>query len=219
MEALIKSLNGVQSRKTVREVKPKCYPVLLNCSTYPLNKSRSKFVSVGLSAHTPFVPLVQLHGLKGDWVTFDETEWRLLLENQGVISNYLYTDEGQQQLFSIGSKTLRFHSIGSTRVVTFVKDSEVCAAFDSICELWELIPLIDSRIRLLKDLQFDQFYGSVVKGIVGLSGDYKTHINAVLKELQGSENAACMYEILKFTPDILSIDFIHHGLQGGTCSI
>lgn len=215
MEALIKSLNGVH--KPVVGVKPK--PVLLNCSTYALNKSRSKFVSVGLSAHAPFVPVVELHGLKNDWVTFDEGEWGLLLENQGVISNFLYTDEGQHQFVNIGSKTLRFHTIGSTRVVTFVNGSEVCVAFESVCELWEFLPLIESRIRLLKDLNFDQFYASVVKGIVGLPGDYKNHINTILKELHGSENASCMYEMLKCAPDILAFDFAHHGVQGGGCSI
>lgn len=209
MEALIKSLNGSTAKP---DIKPKLYPVLLNCSTYALNKSRSKFVSVGLSSHAPFTPLVELHGLKCDWVTFNEVEWKLLLENQGVISNFLYTDEGQQQFFNVGSKTLRFHTIGSTRVVTFVDDSEVCVAFESICELWEFVPLIESRIHLLKNLKFDQFYASVVKGIVGLPGDHKTHIHSVLKELHGCENAACMYEMVKCAPDILAFDFVHHGI-------
>lgn len=212
------SLNGAQSRAQPA-TKPKLYPVLLNCSRYALNKSRSKFVSVGLSSHAPFTPLVELHGLKNDWVTFDEAEWRLLLENQGVISNFLYADDGLQQVFNIGSKTLRFHTIGSTRVLTFANDSEVCVAFESVCELWEYLPLIESRIRLLNDLKFDQFYTSVVKGIAGLPGDYKTHIHTVLKELQGSENAVCMYEMLKCAPDILALDFTHHGLQGGSCAI
>lgn len=69
MEDLIKSLNGVH--KPVVGVKPK--PVLLNCSTYALNKSRSKFVSV-VSAHALFATMVGLHGLKTDWVAFEEDE-------------------------------------------------------------------------------------------------------------------------------------------------
>lgn len=63
MEALINSLNNVY--KPVVEVK--LTPVLLNCCT----------------------PVVELHDLKNDWVPFDEDEWRWLLENQCVISNFL----------------------------------------------------------------------------------------------------------------------------------
>lgn len=225
MDALLKSLNGVYSRaQSVIQVKPKYNPVLLNCSTYALNKSRSKFVSVGLSACAPFSPLVKLHGLKNDWVTFNEAEWKLLLENQGVISNFLYTDAGQQQSFiNIGSKTLRFHTIATTRVVTFANDSEVCIAFESICDLWELIPLIESRIQLLNGLQFHQFYNSLVKGVVDLPGNYRTHMQTVLQELNGCDNAACMYEMLKYAPDIITADFeiTQHvdGLQAGTCGL
>lgn len=221
MDALLKSLNS--RAQPVMQVKPKYNPVLLNCSTYALNKSRSKFVSVGLSAYAPFSPLVKLHRIKNDWVTFNEAEWKLLLEHQGVISNFLYTDAGQQQSLNIGSKTLRFGSIGSTRVVTFLNDSEVCVAFESICELWELVPLIESRIHLLKRLQFHQFYDSLVKGVVDLPGDYRTHIQTVLHELNGCDNAACMYEMLKYAPDIITVDFeiTQHvdGIQGGSCGL
>lgn len=228
MNALLKSLNGVQSRalsKRVVEVKKNIYyPVLLNCSTYALNKSRSKFVSVGLSSHAPFAPLVGIHGLKNDWVIFNEVEWRLLLENQGIISNFVYTDEGQQQCFNIGTKALRFHTIASTRVVTFSDASEVCLAFESLCDLWDFIPMVESRIQLLTALQFHQFYSSLVKGVVGLPGDYKTHMQTVLNELQGSENAVCMYELLKRAPHVIDADFeINHqhvdGIQGGGCGL
>lgn len=169
-------------------------------------------MSVGLSAYTPFKPVVKLHGLKNDWITFDEDEWGLLLENQGVIINYLYSNDGNHQIINIGSNTLRFHMIGLTKVVTFVSVFEVCVAYESICELWEFIPLIQCRMRLLKNLKFDQFYENVVKCLVGLPGDFKTHILMVLKELDGCENASCMHEMIKSVPDIIAFDFEHYNL-------
>lgn len=212
MEALRKSLTSVKQNaleKPIAETSSKRYPTLLNVSIYNLNKSRSKFISVGLSAYVPFVPLLVLHGGKNDWVELDLDEWTLLLENQGVISNFLYTDDGQQQVLNIGSKTACFHTIGLTKVVTFREHgkSEVCLAFESMCELWELIPLLNSRIRILRNLKFHDFYSSLIQGIVGLPMSYNAAINAVLKDLQGlDEGAVCMYEILRSAPHIVEAD-------------
>ena len=49
-------------------------PTLLNQRTYALNKSRTKFLSVGLCGYGNFSPVVRLNGLKNDWVVFDEVE-------------------------------------------------------------------------------------------------------------------------------------------------
>lgn len=212
MEALQKSLTSIKQHameKSSIENSPKRYPLLLSASVYSLNKSRSKFVSVGLSSCAPFVPLLVLHGLKNDWIVFDEAEWNLLLENQGVISNFLYCDDGLQQTLSIGSKTAFFHTIGSTRVVTFRENgkSEVCIAFDSICELWDLICLVNVRITILKNLKFPDFYSSLVQGVAGLSMEYTAAIHAVLKDIQGlEEGAACMYEMLRNASHIVEAD-------------
>lgn len=66
--------------------------------------------------------------------------------------------------------------------MTFVNDSDVCDVRIHFRVVGVFTPL-ESRIRLLKDLKFDQFYKSVVKGVVGLPGDYKTHMNTILKAL------------------------------------
>lgn len=213
MEALQNSLNNVKNRviaKPMEEIqqKSKYYPVLLNCSTYALNKSRSKFISVGLSSYGVFAPIVVLHGLKNDFITFEEADWKLLLENQGVITNFVYTDEGQQQMVNIGTKIACFHTIGKTRVVTFRDTSgfEICMAFESICELWDFLPIIENRTKILKDLQFYEFYIRLVKGIAAMPIDYKTAVQAVLKDLHASANVVCMQEMIRFAPHIVAGD-------------
>lgn len=212
MDNLKKSLENVKCRalSNIAEnvgTATKQYPVLINCSSYPLNKSKSKFVAVGLSSYGGFAPMVHLHGVKADWTTFDEAEWKDLLENQGVITNSMCSRENSQSVLHIGTKIFVFHDIGSTRVVTIRSiTSEICLAFESVCELWDMIPLVEHRIHMLKGQNFSEFYVNVIKGVAHLPGDPITNISNVLIDLLGFDNAACMHEMLRFACDIVHFD-------------
>lgn len=214
MDSLKKSLENVKCRvlSNVDENvgtrnKQSQYPVLLNCSSYPLNKSKSKFVAVGLSSYTGFAPMVQLYGHKADWVTFDEAEWKDLLENQGVITNSMCSREDSHHVLHIGTKIFVFHDIGSTRVVTIRSiNSEICLAFESVCELWDMVRLVENRIYMLKGQNFSEFYINLIKGVAHLPGDHITNILNVLSDLIGFDNAACMHEMLKFAYDVVHFD-------------
>lgn len=45
---------------------------------------------------------------------------------------------------------------------------EVFVAFDSVCELWQFIPLVDFPIRILKNLKFQDFYSYLIQVIIDL---------------------------------------------------
>lgn len=214
MDSLRKSLDNVKCRvlsniaeNVATTTKQSQYPVLINCSSYPLNKSKSKFVSVGLSSYGGFAPMVQLYGRKADWITFDEAEWKDLLENQGVITNSMCSREDSQHVLHIGTKVFVFHDIGSTRVVTIRSiNSEICLAFESVCELWDMIQLIENRIYMLKGQNFSEFYINLIKGVATLPGDHITNISNVLTDLIGFDNAVCMHEMLRFACDVVHFD-------------
>lgn len=183
------------------------FPVLLNITTYALNKSRSKYVSIGLTAQRPFTPHILLHGCKGDWIIFDEVQWNLLLEEQGVITNLLYTKEQLPQSILIGTMSAVFHQVGDLRVVTLKGATEVCLAYDTICELWQLLPLIEKRIKLLQKLRFPEFYATLIRAVAGLPDDYRTNIDRVINNLQDSEAAACVAELVRFAPQLVEADY------------
>lgn len=183
-------------------------PVLLNCTSYPLNKSKSKYISIGLLSHGSFAPIIVLQGLKGDWITFNESEWSEFLDNQGVISNVLYSKEEQTQpqTVQVGGKSAHFYKIGEVPVVTIKDISEVCFAFDSLCELWELLPIVENRIRLLKNLRFPEYYATVIKAVASLPGDFASNICKILQEVPPTNHVVCIRELLKFVPQIVEVD-------------
>lgn len=183
-------------------------PVLLNSTSYALNNSRGKFVSIGLAAQRPFTPQILLHGCKGDWIIFDEAQWAELLEEQGVITNLLYAKDDPPQSILIGTTTAFFHNIGDQRVVTLRGATELCLAYDTICELWQLLPLITKRIYLLKMLRFSEFYATLIRGIVTCPNDYRTSIDQILNNLPDSEAAVCVFELVRFAPKLVEADYI-----------
>lgn len=193
-------------------------PILLKRRTYPLNRSRSKFVVVGLCGGLPFVPSVQLQGVKKDCVTLEEGEWNAFLEQQAVISNYFNGKDIQQHPVQLSnSKRIHFTYVGQGGAavkVIHVKgvdddNEEIYLGLESILELWEVKPLIEYGIRMLKlsSLEFSTFYTSIVKGVSPLTGDMKINIYSVLDVLNiTSDNVECMLEMVKYCEHIIRCD-------------
>lgn len=191
------------------KVKPQ-YPTLLNTTNYPLNKSRTKFVAVGFGCYQPFAPAVVIYGQKNDVAVFNETEWNALMENQGIISSYFSSKDFHPQSLNISNgKRIKFNSVGGKKVI-ILQDwagSEVYLGLESITECWELQHLLEYRIQLLKSLEFEKFYSSVIKGIWELPGEFKTNIENVLYNLNiKSDNVAIMLEVLKYGVEIIKCD-------------
>lgn len=220
-ELLSKSIEAVKNqggqRNTVEagavvqnKVRPP-YPTLLLQRTYPLNKSRTKFATVGLSCSGSFGAVVVIHGQKNDWMLLDEVEWKTLCEYQSIIrSNYCSGGDFQQQPVVINSsKRICFQKIGANKVILLQElcGSEVYLGIESVVELWELLSLIDYRKEVLKSLEFPKFYCNIIRGVASLSGDCKNNIESVLLNLNiNSENVLCMREMLKYAEHIIRCD-------------
>lgn len=183
------------------------YPVLLNERSYPLNKSKTKFVSVGLRCSKPFVPTLTIFGLKNDWILFEEAEWKVLIENEGVISNYFYSKGIHLNPLDISSvKRICFQKVNENKVI-IIQDkcgAEVYLGIESVIECFELLQLLEYKIAVLKSLNFDTFYSSLIAGAWNLPGEFKTNIENVLNGLNiKSDNVVCMKEMLKYGLEII----------------
>lgn len=220
MDSLLQSIELVrnQSKRKCVEAGPTVVksnvrpppPTLINQRTYPLNKSRTKFVTVGLCGYGNFAPVVQVNGLKNDWVVFDEVEWKSLLENQCGITNYFSQKDLQLAPINLNSfKRIAFQAIGSTKVIAIedLNGFETYLGLESLAELWELIPIIEYQIVLLKSFEFSKFYSSIVKGVAAIPGDVKLNILDIISNLNiTSDNVLCMLEMLKVGFQIVCVD-------------
>lgn len=219
MDNLLKSIEAVKNQVTNKNVevgvnlnsKVKLpYPVLLNSSSYPLNKSRSKFAAVGLHYYGAFAPVVLIYGPKNDWTLLSRSEWEALVENQGVISNYFCSGDFLPQPVIISNeKRICFQRVGPTKVIILQDKcgSEVYLGVESIAECWELLHLLEYKMEVLKSLEFEKFYSNIIRGVSTMPGEFKSNIENVLSTLNiKSDNVVCMLEMLKFALDIIQCD-------------
>lgn len=184
---------------------------LLNQSIYFVNKSKSKYICIGLLPYATFAPMVEIVGVKNQRVTFDETEWGKLLELQGLIIKYFHTTESEGQTFNIiNAKKISFTSIKGNKILKIEdQGSEVYLALETFNELFDLLEVIKYRIELLKNEQFCTFYNNILVGVADIPGDVVKNILNVLSTLKdtNSQTIIIMMELLKFFPERVRVDF------------
>lgn len=132
--------------------------VVLGERCYPLNKSKTKFVSVGLVSQCGYKPGVILSGCKGESLVFDDEEWKDFLSYQGVITNYLYSYEKTETVNS-WTFSIHFEQISHIRVVKIEKEnSQIYLGYETICKLWEVLPLVKYNQNLLNKQDFSTYF-------------------------------------------------------------
>lgn len=218
MDRLLKSIENVKQQVANQNVEDgvnlNCklkYPLLLNATSYPLNKSRTKFISVGLCSYGSFAPAVVIYGQKGDWMFLDQTEWKALVENQGVICNYFSSGGFYPQLcVNLSSmKTIAFVTVAKKKVIVLQQRGgpEVYLGSESLSECWELLPLLEYKMELLQSHEFGKFYSSLINGVWSMPGNIKDNIENVLYGLDlKSDNVVCIREMLKYALDVIECD-------------
>lgn len=179
-------------------------PILLNQKIYNLNKSKSKTVAVGLSPKCSLKPVVKISGNKyKQCAIFDESEWENFLKNQGIITNYfIVQDEFWQPI--VGKKfTIEFSMYNKVKIVKIhtEKNLDVILAYESLCWLWELLPLITYKLDMLRKQQFDAYYKSVVNGNVFENYNPLSKVNTYTLTNSNNENVYSMMEMMHYFPD------------------
>lgn len=178
--------------------------VVIGERRFNLNKSRSKFISIGVARDFDYKPCVKLAGNKSDGILLTEQEWCEILNNQKIITNYLYSNDATDTIYIAGI-SISFEQISSARVVRISKNNlYVYLGYESVCKLWELLPLVRCRLDMVKKLQFNTFYQMLRKGLKTQNGNVFVNATNILTTHDDSptENASLALELMYLYPDI-----------------
>jgi hypothetical protein len=183
--------------------------VLLNSTTFFLNKSRTKYVSVGLSVGSHYNPVIHLCGNRNQHVSFHEEDWNLFLQYQGLITNYLFSNEDTREWnpITLNHKTLHFETFNSRRNIKIVdKDVVLWLGSETVFTLWELLPLIINRMEILKKQEFFVFYDNLIRNLCTMSGDIIENVQFAMKPFAVNVNSYCIKELIHYAPKVFAID-------------
>ncbi|KAF5289495.1 hypothetical protein FQA39_LY15050 [Lamprigera yunnana] len=162
-----------------------CETMLLNQTIYYLNKSKSKWISVGLYYPFEFASVVKIFGRSKQYVIFKEEEWIQFHEQRENINKYFQTFDTMRKPRQIGSKTLTFEMIEEKKILK-IKDmsgNEVYLDIDEVSN-------------------FKHFYEDVIRAVAEMLGDMKINIYNIINRLsEKSDDVCCMLEILFFIPE------------------
>ncbi|KAF5280237.1 hypothetical protein FQA39_LY18087 [Lamprigera yunnana] len=158
-----------------------CETMLLNQTIYYLNKSNSKWISVGLYYPFEFASVVKIFGWSKQY-TFD-TMWRPR---------------------QIGPKTLTFEMIEEKKILKMddMSGNEVYLGWESVSEVWSLESVLRYRLSYSSGSNFKYFYEDVIRAVAEMSGDVKINIYNIINRLsEKSDDVCCMLEVLLFMPE------------------
>ncbi|KAF5305693.1 hypothetical protein FQA39_LY09182 [Lamprigera yunnana] len=113
-----------------------CETMLLNQTISYLNKSKSKWISVGLYYPFEFASVVKIFGRSKQYVIFKEEEWIQFHEQRENINKYFQTFDTMWKPRQIGSKTLTFEMIEEKKILR-IEDmcgNEVYLGWQSVSE-------------------------------------------------------------------------------------
>lgn len=180
-------------------------PVVVNEKTYHLNKSKSKFVTVGLAYDFGFQPCITFSGNKSKTLLLSEYEWKELLQYQGLLTNYFYTQEVTAPL-TTSALTISFENYNDVKYIKLEDrhNSYVCFGIESVCQLWMLLPLIEYRLDMLRKQDFQNYFNCKLNIAVNKNGDIYQQIINVISAASNpdSENVSTMMELLFQHPNL-----------------
>ena len=184
---------------------------LINESRYYLNKSKSKWISIGFSLEKKYIPVVKLGGYKNNQnVIFTEDQWVSFLNQQGIIMGFIHSDSFGWQSMEGNGFQLHFILIKESRVIKITQEGGNCVylAEDGINEANKLADLIQYRLDLLKSQEFSKYYNILVAGVSSKNGDILQNVYNVISPLKNlnSQNIYCVLELLNLYSDCIFED-------------
>ncbi|KAF5289591.1 hypothetical protein FQA39_LY15038 [Lamprigera yunnana] len=181
-----------------------CETMLLNQTIYYLNKSKSKWISVGLYYPFEFASVVKIFGRSKQYVIFKEEEWIQFHEQRENINKYFQTFDTMWKPRQIGSKTLTFEMIEEKKILKIedMSGNEVYLGWESVSEVWSLESVLRYRLSYSSGSNFKYFYEDVIMAVAEMSGDVKINIYNIINRLsEKSDDVCCMLEVLLFMPE------------------
>ncbi|KAF5304275.1 hypothetical protein FQA39_LY09802 [Lamprigera yunnana] len=181
-----------------------CETMLLNQTIYYLNKSKSKWIGVGLYYPFEFASVVKIFGRSKQYVIFEEEKGIQFHEQRENINNYFQTCDMMWKPRQIGSKALTFEMTEEKKILR-IEDmcgNEAYLGWESVSEVWSLESVPSYRLRYSSGSNFKHFYKDGIRTVAEMSEDANTNIyNIVNRFPEKSDNVCCMLEVLLFTPE------------------
>ncbi|KAF5281338.1 hypothetical protein FQA39_LY17822 [Lamprigera yunnana] len=181
-----------------------CETMLLNQTIYYLNKSKSKWISVGLYYPFEFASVVKIFGRSKQYVIFKEEEWIQFHEQRENINKYFQTFDTMWKPRQIGSKTLTFEMIEEKKILKIedMSGNKVYLGWKSVSEVWSLESVLRYRLSYSSGNNFKYFYEDVIRAVAEMLGDVKINIYNIINRLyEKSDDVCCMLEVLLFMPE------------------
>ncbi|KAF5285267.1 hypothetical protein FQA39_LY16728 [Lamprigera yunnana] len=175
-----------------------CETMLLNQRIYYLNKSKSKWISVGLYYRFEFASVVKIFGRSKQYVIFKEEEWIQFYKQRENINKYFQTCDMMWKPRQIGLKTLTFKMIEEKWII---RNEDMCGnkvylGWESILEVWSLETVLSYRLNYSSASNFNHFYDDVIRAVAEMSN---TNIYDIVNKLpEKYDNVCCMLEVLLF---------------------
>ncbi|CAG9763714.1 unnamed protein product [Ceutorhynchus assimilis] len=159
--------------------------ILISETKYFLNKSKSKWISVGFSLERKYevITTSYLGGIKNNQhVIFNEDQWISFLNNQGIMLSFVYSNKTGWQVMRGNGFQIHFVYMGAARIVKISQDggNEVFLAAETISELSNLVNLVKYRYDMLKFQEFSKYYNILVSDVSLKSGDMMNNLYEII---------------------------------------
>lgn len=181
-------------------------PQLLNERYYFLNKSKSKFVSCGLSKDLKTTIVI---GGKGQNIILNEDQWLQFLNNEGVITNFFYTKNPDWSPLEINQTIIYYTTINNVRIIKFFSTFNKCEVFlaeNSLLELFKFQKIVNCNIDCLNNLKFKQFYKTILQNVCYMNGSSTTNMENSIASLTPQENVLTLKQLLHHYPEKIEED-------------
>ncbi|CAG9771493.1 unnamed protein product [Ceutorhynchus assimilis] len=185
--------------------------ILISETKYFLNKSKSKWISVGFSLERKYEVVIKLGGIKNNQhVIFNEDQWISFLNNQGIMLSFVYSNKTGWQAMHGNGFEIHFVYMGDARIIKISQDggNEVFLAAETISELSNLVNLVKYRYDMLNFEEFSKYYNILVSDVSLKSGDMMNNLYEIISPSKNpnSANVCCMLELLNFYSDCITED-------------
>lgn len=129
-----------------------------------LNNTKTKYVIVSLFYNSNnFIPCVRISENIKNYINFNENDWNSFLSQKEIINKFMNLDE-EQEAIVLQHFCLEFESL--EKVIKILnKHSTVWLDFNSISQLWKMLPLINHILYTYKRQQFDSALKVIELGV------------------------------------------------------
>lgn len=164
-----------------------------------LNKSHSKWISVGLSPMHDFECMFKIVGIKKQCVSFNIKEWRWLMAETMKLKEYLEYGNGMFPCVYGMKIRLTPETIeGNGKIMRIEKGGDyVYLSYEGLLEMWRLMQILECRWAVLNDLKINIFYRDMVRCVAQSGGEVELEVEKMYNGVV-SECACIMKELIAY---------------------